>query len=151
MTIGDYAMKKFVVILLITAALLSFVGCGKPSIEEEYVLESFRQLKKLLKDPDSLVIHEDIDVIIKLDKSDDNLHYYVYFDYGARNGFGGMERDTAIFRDSQYVGRLSDEVEEITSKNIYLVAGILMHSQKSDGSLAHNLVTVKKEIIGNLE
>ena len=74
-------MKKL--ILLFTVLL--FAACGnkyEKAIQEHY--------KSVLKDPESFQVHS-----IELHSTeDDGLTKLYKLDYGAKNGFGGMVRDT---------------------------------------------------------
>lgn len=62
------------------------------TIECKYVSRAIKELKDGLRDPNSLVIYG-AEII---NTYDENYSFMVQFDYGAANGFGGMEREVAI-------------------------------------------------------
>ena len=90
--------------------------------EEKYAIESVQKLKNTLRDPDSLVLHDDVLVIVS-QYDDDDPTYYIYISYGARNGYGGMSRNTAMFKhenlfdkdlsylNNTYLGNYDDDKE----------------------------------------
>lgn len=74
-------MKKL--ILLFTVLLL--VSCGNK--DEKAIQEHY---KSVLKDPESFQVHS----MELLSTEDDGLTKLYKLDYGAKNSFGGMVRDT---------------------------------------------------------
>lgn len=62
------------------------------SILCQYISLAISELRGKLKDPSSLIIY---DATIT-NSYDENYSFTIQFDYGAANGFGGMEREVAI-------------------------------------------------------
>ena len=54
-----------------------------------YLSRTIKELRSMLKDPDSLVIYEATFIC----EYDENYSFTVELDYGAKNSFGGMVRD----------------------------------------------------------
>lgn len=83
-------MKNLILILITT---LSLVGC---KFEKQYIKESremwMAYFHKVLKDPNSLVIYEEKCNDIGIDVVEWEI------EYGAKNGFGGMVRETEKFK-----------------------------------------------------
>lgn len=83
-------MKRLILILITTIA---FIGC---EFEKAYIKEGREMWKAYfqitLKDPNSLVIYEE--------SYTDEGHRCVEWkvNYGAKNGFGGMVRETISFK-----------------------------------------------------
>lgn len=75
------------------------------SYEKNYKINSFicsyiasvtKNLKKELKDPNSLVVYGVQTEMYDTDK--ENLRITIRLDYGAKNSFGGMVRDSYVYR-----------------------------------------------------
>lgn len=75
------------------------------SILCQYISVTIRELRGKLKDPSSLTIY-DAKII---NSYDENYSFTIQFDYGAKNSFGGMVRNT--FTSRQY--SLSDAEKEV--------------------------------------
>ncbi len=80
-------------------------------------LSNTQKIKDMLKDPNSLILYEDVLTIFYLTDDVDETGFYTYIDYGAANSYGGIVRETAMFKDYTYVGTISDE-EDLKSKAI---------------------------------
>lgn len=65
-------------------------GCNTREQRAKDAVKTY--LKKTLRDPESLKIYS-----IETQKKDNDVTYIVTVDYGAKNGFGGMERKTDQF------------------------------------------------------
>lgn len=86
-------MKNFILILITAFA---FIGC---STEKKHIREGREMwkayFKKMLKDPNSLVIYNEEYV-------DSGLTVIWDIEYGAKNGFGGMVRERKTFKTVGY-------------------------------------------------
>lgn len=97
-------MRKIVLFLLLG---ILCIGCGK-SIEEKAIDKYYQDV---LIDPKSFEIHS-----LKLKKEEDYLKVYE-LDYGAKNGFGAMSRETSI------IEIIGDKVVSVDGKSVHLVDG----------------------------
>lgn len=72
------------------------------STEKQIAIEACKDLKARMKNPSSLELHtvlvcEDVDYST-----------YVYIDCSGMNGFGGSARNTYVYRNGSYLGKLED-------------------------------------------
>ena len=79
-------MKILFASIMITSMLLS---CNSGEKNAKVAVE--KHLKETLRDPNSLEIYSS-----KVEKEKEHV-YIVTVDYGAKNGFGGMDRTTEKF------------------------------------------------------
>ena len=106
---------KVVLLIIIIAALavsavyyvVNYVALTE---HEQYAVERVNDLKRILNDPDSLVLHDDVLVVYYEAKGKDFVEtgYYTFIIYGATNAYGAMLRSSAIFIGSKYVGTMED-------------------------------------------
>ena len=80
----------------------SIFNGGSNSSEKQIAIEACKDLKARMKNPSSLELHtvlvcEDVDYST-----------YVYLDCSGMNGFGGSTRNTYVYRNGSYYGKLED-------------------------------------------
>ena len=103
--------KRYVFITLIS--FTSFFTSCKDKKETGAITLCKEYLQKNLQDPESLKIYE-----VKASSKDEHgVSWEVFLDYGAKNGFGGMNRNTVSF---QIIG---DAITRVDGKFIYYKKG----------------------------
>jgi uncharacterized membrane protein YvbJ len=90
------------IIVLFCAVGLPLISTNMLSAEEKLAVTNVQDLKNTLKDPDSLKLYDDVLVIWHTDD------YYSYINYGAKNSYGAMDRDTAMYKGNTYIGTFTD-------------------------------------------
>lgn len=112
--------KKLIIIIIVVLTCLIFI-IGYFSLyhlsghESTYAINNAKELKDMLKSPESLIIYSDVIVVYYRHEDavdSDGVQYYTYIEYGAENSFGGMVRDIAIFEGYTYIGTF-DEIEDL--------------------------------------
>lgn len=83
------------------------------SKEEKMAAANCEEMKTMLKDPDSFRLY-DIQMFecFSEDKSAELNGPYMFIEYGARNGYGGMVRSVAVFDEQGFLGLLDWDWEE---------------------------------------
>lgn len=125
-----------IIAAFVIMAVIGFflVKNSKLNYEEKIVYDCVTNLKKYLKDPESLQIYDDAVVLIILDANGNFEDAYTYIDYGAKNGFGGMGRSTAMFVDGLYLGDYDSKALTKTS-NLDVFAIDEFEKKKISGAL----------------
>ena len=123
--------KKIKIIALLVIVTMIVVGCilwalsNQMSNDEKIVLENSKDLRQMLKDPDSFKLQEDILLLWYKDSEEGELEFYTYISYGAKNGYGAMDRDTAMYKGYTYVG----DFEELENTEEEEKKQLLLHAQ----------------------
>jgi len=86
------------------------------SNDELIAVENVKDLKSMLKDPDSLKLYEDVLIIWYTDLEGD-YNFYTYINYGAKNSYGAMSRSIAMYEGYIYIGDMED-IEDTDITNI---------------------------------
>ena len=77
--------------ILIPILLISLLGCEEQQKEKKAKAYLHDHIKKTLRDPASFKVYDE-----KVEM-DGRYTYILTIDYGAKNGYGGMERRTEKF------------------------------------------------------
>lgn len=93
-------------ILLLSCTLI----CGCSSEIETQAEEDARELKSMMKNPNSFTIHGDI-TVLEHAYEDGTTTILVAIDHSGENSYGGTTRDTALFSDGKYLGGYDDEID----------------------------------------
>lgn len=104
-----------VIAVIITTSLFLF-SIYNISPDEEIAITNVKDLKSMLKDPDSLKLYEDVLIIWFTDLEGD-YNFYTYISYGAKNSYGAMSRSIAMYEGYSYIGDMED-IEDIEDINI---------------------------------
>jgi len=104
-------LSIFIVLVILFCAIgLPIIFSNQLSVEEKMAIKNVQTLKDTLRDPSSLTLNNDIQFLTcKIADSDDPSYTYYFIDYGAKNGFGGIVRDIAVFKDNEYLGNQSEQ------------------------------------------
>lgn len=77
----------------------------------QVAIKNTQNLKNMMKDPDSFKLYDDVLVVYYyISAEDDSVGFYTYIDSGAKNSYGGMARDTAMYFNNEYVGSIEDAI-----------------------------------------
>jgi len=110
--------RTIIISLLIIAVVICggiyFYSSNNLSEDEQIALRNVKDLKLMLKDSDSLKLNEDV-LVIWYKESNEESDFYTYINYGAKNGFGAMDKDIAMYKGYKYIGDYSD-VKEVDFK-----------------------------------
>ncbi len=101
-----------VIAVIITTSLFLF-SIYNISPDEEIAITNVKDLKSMLKDPDSLKLYEDVLIIWYTDLEGD-YNFYTYINYGAKNSYGAMSKSIAMYEGYSYIGDMED-IEEVTN------------------------------------
>lgn len=99
-----------VIAVIITTSLFLF-SIYNISPDEEIAITNVKDLKSMLKDPDSLKLYEDVLIIWYTDLEGD-YNFYTYINYGAKNSYGAMIKSIAMYEGYSYIGDMED-IEDI--------------------------------------
>jgi hypothetical protein len=106
---------KFILLSIITVSIIVggtyYYFSNQLSLEEKIAIDNVKDLKQMLKDSDSLKLNQDVLVIWYTDKDGHN-DFYTYINYGAKNGYGAMGKDIAMYKGYKYYGDFED-IEQI--------------------------------------
>jgi len=105
-----------VIISVIIFASLFYFLLFHLSNDELIAVENVKDLKSMLKDPDSLKLYEDVLIIWYTDLEGD-YNFYTYINYGAKNSYGAMSRSIAMYEGYIYIGDMED-IEDTDITNI---------------------------------
>lgn len=91
-------MKKFVSLFLIIFVLITLCACGTKNTIPIETIYNFveEEIKSILKNPNSLIVNNICESAEAVEDAD-NCYYQITVDYSAQNGFGGYNRDTAVY------------------------------------------------------
>ncbi len=112
------------------------------SADEKIALENVKYFQQRLKDPNSLEINED--VLVLFFENDNSIYSNTFFEYSAKNSYGSLNYDLAIFEDDEYLGCYSNQeddsetVEEAEKKVAIEMAMLRMKVYKILGASADN-------------
>lgn len=140
-----------VIIAIICLSVLAYFVVNKVTStpHKNQAIANVQNLKNMLKDPDSLKLYEDVLVIFY--KTDDhNYDFYTYIDYGAKNSYGAMVRNTAIYVNRKYVCTMEEAIKEleVENKNIELIKASLPYTTyKAQRSWVTSYEYIKKESV----
>ena len=95
-----------VIAVIITTSLFLF-SIYNISPDEQIAITNVKDLKSMLKDPDSLKLYEDVLIIWYTDLEGD-YNFYTYINYGAKNSYGAMSRSIAMYEGYSYIGDMED-------------------------------------------
>lgn len=99
-------MRKLIILFLILQALIS---CDSRNVRDGR--NAYKEyLSKTLKDPSSLIIHDET---FSLPQGSEGLEVVFTVDYGAKNSYGAMSRETIVFRT------IGNSIFEINGKRHY--------------------------------
>lgn len=104
-----------VIAVIITTSLFLF-SIYNISPDEEIAITNVKDLKSMLKDPDSLKLYEDVLIIWYTDLEGD-YNFYTYINYGAKNSYGAMSKSIAMYKGYSYIGDMED-IEDINIEDI---------------------------------
>lgn len=117
-SVGKTKKRIFVytIISIFIVIAILFCSIGLPRIlsnqltlEEEIALRNVQDLKDRLKDPDSLKLYDDVLVVFYTGKEYiEEVDFFSYIDYGAKNSYGAMNRNTALYSGYDYIGTMED-------------------------------------------
>lgn len=96
-----------IIALFITGALLLSQSLSE---DEQLAYDNCLYMQTILNDPDSFTLYDDMKLLKIYDSSDNNTLKYTYtlFKYGAKNAYGAMVTDEAIFIDDDYFCNYSE-------------------------------------------
>ena len=102
---------KIVFYKVVIAVIIFLFSIYNISPDEEIAITNVKDLKSMLKDPDSLKLYEDVLIIWYTDLEGD-YNFYTYINYGAKNSYGAMIKSIAMYEGYSYIGDMED-IEDI--------------------------------------
>ena len=105
--------KKGIIVLLIAALVIAGVVASNNMLteNEEYACQVVEKYKRMLKDPDSMVLRGDI---LYVENSD--LEKFVAFSASGNNSYGAPVTSMPMFLDRTYVGDYGDEASDLEDR-----------------------------------
>ena len=103
-----------IVVALVLCVVGVFVLTGLNPYEET-ALENCQTLKRMLKDPNSFTLYENI--YIYPDSESYGTLYYI--SYGGANSYGAMVQDVAVFEETTYLGNYGDDESDFYTQEEY--------------------------------
>lgn len=106
--------KKAVIICLsiaLVGILYLVITANTLNQHEKEALENCKTLKSMMVNPSSFALYDDI--LVYPDDEDYGTRYFISF--GGTNSYGGMVQDIAIFEDTTYLGRFSNDESDFNS------------------------------------
>lgn len=120
-------VKKFKLPIIITAAILivaaitfgvfQYIG-SLLSEDEQIAYQSAVVMKNRMRDPDSFRLYDEMFLLKVYNDEGEITATYTVFKYGGANGYGAITTDEAVFKDGEYIGDYSDELEEDDSNYV---------------------------------
>lgn len=98
---------KIVFYIVVIAVIIFLFSIYNISPDEEIAITNVKDLKSMLKDPDSLKLYEDVLIIWYTDIKGD-YNFYTYINYGAKNSYGAMIKSIAMYEGYSYIGDMED-------------------------------------------
>lgn len=98
-----FAIICLVAIVVAFVVSVVVVTSSKLNETEQHAYYVIQDYKRLLKDPDSLIIRG---VIVVIEKENET---YTFFTASAKNSYGGMVASTPIYKNMEYLGDYDDE------------------------------------------
>lgn len=95
--------------LLIIFGLLFYKNFIYLDYSEKTVKNDCQHLHDMMKDEDSFTLEDDITLITYND--DEEIHYFTYIPYSAKNGFGARTKGYAVYSSYKYLGDLDEDVD----------------------------------------
>ena len=95
---------KIVFYIVVIAVIIFLFSIYNISPDEEIAITNVKDLKSMLKDPDSLKLYEDVLIIWYTDLLEGDYNFYTYINYGAKNSYGAMIKSIAMYEGYSYIG-----------------------------------------------
>ena len=95
----------FSVIILVAVLLYSILNLNN---FEKFAIRNTQTLQSQLRDPNSIVLYDDVIVYHCKNKILNYNGIFTYINFGAMNSFGDIVKDIAIFKDRKYLGTLGE-------------------------------------------
>lgn len=111
------------IVILFCSIGLPIILSNQLTTEEKMTIKNVQTLKGMLKDINSIVLNEDIEYLTI--GGEDSYTYY-FIDFGAKNGYGGYNRETAIFKNDEYLGKKSDASTAGTNINVAIATALAL-------------------------
>lgn len=106
--------------ILIASAIIAFIlailllaNSAGPALtqHEQLAYQNATTMKRMMRDPDSFKLYDEMFLIEKLDENGNVQYTYTIFTYGGTNGYGAMTTAQAIFRDGEYLMDYGDDLD----------------------------------------
>lgn len=101
----------FIIVAIIAFFAINFLG-GRLNEDEKLAYQNAKQMKDMMKDPDSFKLYDEMFLIKRYDDEGNIDYTYTVFKYGGTNGYGALTTDEAIFKDDDFVMNYADEPDE---------------------------------------
>lgn len=126
------------IVFVISIVTLFLIRSGVDSMLNSYeklAYQNVLQLQSMLKNPDSFKLYDEIFLLEKYDTAGNLEYTYTIIEYGATNGFGGMTKGEAIFKDNTYIADFDDNVDvsDLEKTEVLLELHLLLY--KGDTTL----------------
>ena len=98
------------VVAILVGLVIAFAG---PILnkDEQLAYQNAVAMRKMLRDPDSFKLYDEMFLLKKLNDDGSLECTYTVFEYGGTNGYGGIVRSEAIFKDDTYIMDYDDDIE----------------------------------------
>ena len=121
------------IILIVSVIALLLVKFSVDSMLNPYeklAYQNVLQLQSLMKNPDSFKLYDEILILEKYDTTGNLEYTYTIIEYGATNGFGGMTKGEAIFKNGTYIADLYDnfDVSDLEKAAVLTELHILLYT-----------------------
>ena len=103
-------VSAVVAVILVILLLANSAG---PALtpHEQLAYQNATAMKKMMRDPDSFKLYDEMFLIEKLDENGNVEYTYTIFTYGGTNGYGAMTTAQAIFKDDKYLMNYGEELD----------------------------------------
>lgn len=106
--------KKPIIIVAVIAIIvvlgINLLGTSLNK-DERLAYQNAVTVKKMLLDPDSFKLYDEMYILKKRDDNGKVECTYTIFTYGGTNGYGGITTDKAIFKDEKYIMDYDDDYD----------------------------------------
>ena len=134
--------KKPIIIVAVVAVVAVIVGLiinfvsSSLNEDEQLAYQNAVAMQKMMRDPDSFRLYEEMFLIKRLDDDGAVECVYTIFKYGGANGYGAITTDEAIFKDGTYIMDYADGPDEDDpnySEQLSVQLDLLLYQLVGDG------------------
>lgn len=109
-----------IVLVVVVVGSISVFKIKHLSSDERLAYNDVLTLQSMMQEPDSLSLYDKIYIQKVSDADGNETHSYVIFDFNAENGYGYQIKDSAVFKDDEFLftfGLLDSSRNELYDKS----------------------------------